>query len=162
MFLKRSKPDSSKIRGDRGSLIILWVVITVGFSIGFFLSNPARVLFAAAGLGFIISGLVIRWVAIFQLGRSFTVDVAVTNVTDMKMDGIYERIRHPSYAGLIAIILGFGLTMSSLYSFIAFVFPVFLAVLYRISVEEKVLIKEFNNHYLEYKSRTKMLIPGIY
>jgi protein-S-isoprenylcysteine O-methyltransferase Ste14 len=29
-------------------------------------------------------------------------------------------------------------------------------------VEEKVLIKEFDNRYLEYKNRTKKLIPGIY
>jgi protein-S-isoprenylcysteine O-methyltransferase Ste14 len=35
-------------------------------------------------------------------------------------------------------------------------------VIYRIYVEEKVLVKEFGNSYLEYKSKTKRLIPGIY
>jgi protein-S-isoprenylcysteine O-methyltransferase Ste14 len=162
MFVKRSKTASSKTRADSGSLIILWITITLGFIMGFFLSKPAEDFFAGFGLVLIIYGLIIRWVAILQLGRSFTVDVVITEVTSLKMDGIYGRIRHPSYSGLLAIVTGFGVTMSSLYSFIIFVVPVFLAVLYRIGVEEKVLIKESDNRYLEYISRTKKLIPGIY
>jgi protein-S-isoprenylcysteine O-methyltransferase Ste14 len=42
------------------------------------------------------------------------------------------------------------------------VIPVFTAVVYRISVEEKVLYDEFGNTYSDYKSKTKRLIPGIY
>jgi len=37
-----------------------------------------------------------------------------------------------------------------------------VAVLYRIGVEEKILINEFGDSYLKYIGNTKKLIPGIY
>jgi protein-S-isoprenylcysteine O-methyltransferase Ste14 len=42
------------------------------------------------------------------------------------------------------------------------VVPVLIAVLYRISVEEKVLMTEFGESYMAYKTGTKKIIPGIY
>jgi len=162
MLVKRSKTGSSKTQNDKGSLWILWVIITIGFSAGFILGRPIYNFYAVAGFCFIVSGLIIRWLAILQLGKSFTVDVAIIDIAQLKTDGIYKRIRHPSYTGLIAVITGFALTMNSVYSFIVFVVPVFSAIIYRIGVEEKVLITEFGNRYLEYKSRTKRIIPGVY
>jgi protein-S-isoprenylcysteine O-methyltransferase Ste14 len=137
-------------------------MITLGFTVGFFLSRPVNYFCAGFGFPFIIGGLIVRWVAILQLGKAFTVDVAITEEAMLKTDGVYERVRHPSYSGMLAIVLGFGVTMSSLYSFLVLVIPVLIAVIYRIYVEENVLIKEFGKSYLEYKSRTKRLIPGIY
>jgi protein-S-isoprenylcysteine O-methyltransferase Ste14 len=40
--------------------------------------------------------------------------------------------------------------------------PVLLSVMYRIRIEEKVLVNEFGERYSNYASRTKKLIPGIY
>jgi len=37
-----------------------------------------------------------------------------------------------------------------------------IAALYRISIEEKVLINHFSDHYVDYMKRTKLLIPWIY
>jgi protein-S-isoprenylcysteine O-methyltransferase Ste14 len=162
MFVKRSKLGKAKTREDKGSLILIWAMITLGFTGGFFLSKPVNHFWAGFGFPFIIVGLIVRWIAILQLGKAFTVDVAITESANLKTDGIYERIRHPSYSGMLAIVTGFGATMSSLYSFLVLVTPVLIAVIYRIYVEEKVLIKEFGNNYLDYKSKTKRLIPGIY
>ena len=162
MFVKRSKHGTAKTREDKGSLILIWVMITLGFTGAFFLSKPVNSFWAGFGFAFIIAGLIVRWVAILQLGKAFTVDVAITEAATLKTDGIYERIRHPSYSGMLAVVMGFGATMSSFYSFLVLVIPVLIAVIYRIYVEEKVLVKEFGNSYLEYKSKTKRLIPGIY
>lgn len=52
--------------------------------------------------------------------------------------------------------------MNSFYSFLVLVLPVLIAVIFRIGVEENVLIKEFGNSYVEYRSKTKRLIPGVY
>jgi protein-S-isoprenylcysteine O-methyltransferase Ste14 len=161
-IIKRSKTGNSKTREDRGSMILIWITITLGFIGGFFLSKPVNQFFAGAGFALIIGGLIYRWVAILQLGKSFTVDVAITNAANLKTDGIYERVRHPSYLGLILIVVGFSATMSSFYSFLVLAVPVFLAISYRISVEEKVLITEFGESYIKYKATTKKLIPGIY
>jgi protein-S-isoprenylcysteine O-methyltransferase Ste14 len=159
---KRSKTGSVKTRKDSGSLIFLWTIITLGFTGGFFLAKPVNQFFAGAGFALIIGGLIYRWVAILQLGKSFTVDVAITDVAELKTDGIYERVRHPSYLGLLLIVVGFSAIMSSYWSFLVLAVPVFLAIIYRISVEEKLLISEFGDRYLKYKRETKKLIPGIY
>lgn len=167
MFFKRSKIKTAKTRKDKGSMILIWVMITTGFTGGFFLAkhdswNSINSVITGIGLMLVLSGIIIRWIAIIQLGKSFTVDVAITDVARLKTDGLYERIRHPSYLGLLLIIIGFSLTMNSFYSFLVLVVPVFLAITYRISVEEKVLINEFSDNYIEYKSKTKKIIPGIY
>ena len=162
MVVKRSKIGTAKTRKDRGSLILLWIIITIGFTCAFFLAKPVRQFYTGAGFGFITGGLIIRWISIIQLGKSFTVDVAITDVAKLKTNGIYERVRHPSYLGLLLIIIGFSVTLSSFYSFLVLAVPVFLAISYRISVEEKVLISEFGDSYLEYKTKTKKIIPGIY
>jgi protein-S-isoprenylcysteine O-methyltransferase Ste14 len=162
MLLKKSKGGSVKTRNDRGSLIFLWTMITLGFAAGFILSKPVNSIAAGFGFPLIIGGLIIRWVAIIQLGSAFTVDVAINKNVNLKTDGIYERIRHPSYLGMLLVVTGFSATMCSLYSFLVLVVPVFIAIVYRISVEEKVLINEFGNCYSMYMESTKKIIPGIF
>lgn len=162
MIVKRSRSGSVKNRADKGSLIFLWSMITIGFVSGFFLSKPLNDFWAGIGIPLVIGGLLIRWIAILQLGKSFTVDVAITHNATLKTDGIYSVVRHPSYSGLLLIVSGFAALMHSVYSFLVLVVPVFIAILYRISVEEKLLTNEFGGKYSAYKNETKKLIPGIF
>jgi len=167
MVFKHSRIETAKTRKDQGSMMLIWVMITIGFTLGFFLAKHGSFNFinsAITGIGLlmIMTGIIIRWLAIIQLGKSFIVDVAITEVTELKTDGLYKKIRHPSYLGLLLIIIGFSVTMNSFFSFLVLVVPVFIAVIYRISVEEKVLTNEFGESYSGYKSRTKKLIPGIF
>jgi protein-S-isoprenylcysteine O-methyltransferase Ste14 len=161
-LVKRSSRRTSTTRGNRGSLILLWLTITMGITGGFFLSRPISQFWMGFGLPLLIAGLIIRWIAILQLGRSFTVDVAINEKARLKTDGIYGRVRHPSYLGLLTIVIGFSSMMSSLYSFLVLVIPVLIAILYRISVEEKLLIREYGNSYIEYMKTSRKIIPGIY
>lgn len=162
MLVKRSKEAHVKTRSDKGSLAFLWLMITCGFFVGFFLSKPMNQFWAGFGILFIIGGLILRWVSILQLGSAFTVDVAVNNEAKLKTNGVYERIRHPSYLGMLLIVIGFSATMSSIYSFLVLVVPVFLAIIYRIRVEENLLKNEFGDSYSNYSLDTKKLIPWIY
>ena len=167
MLVKHSKIKTVKTRKDKGSMLLLWCMITFGFTGGFFLAkhdfwNPINSVIAGIGLMLVLAGIIIRWIAIIQLGKLFTVDVSIINVAKLKTDGLYEKVRHPSYLGLLLIITGFSATMNSFYSFLVLVVPVFLAITYRISVEEKVLISEFGDSYIKFKTKTKKIIPGIY
>ncbi len=162
MLVKRSKTGSIKTRADKGSIILIWISIVLGFAVGFFLSGTEGILSAGTGVALIVTGLIIRWIAILQLGRSFTVDVAITDAASLKTDGIYRIIRHPSYTGLLLIIAGFSIAMNSTYSCISLFVPVFLTISYRISVEEKLMLCEFGDDYNKYKVKTKKIIPGIY
>jgi protein-S-isoprenylcysteine O-methyltransferase Ste14 len=162
MLVKRSRSGKFKTRCDNGSLILLWLIITVGFTAGFFLARPISQFWLGFGSGLIIGGLIIRWISILQLGKSFTVDVAITDSAELKTDGIYERLRHPSYLGILMIMAGFSAAMNSIFSFLVMVVPVFIAIIYRINTEEELLIREFGTAYKNYISSTKRLFPGIY
>ena len=100
MLVRHSKIKTAKTRQDRGSMIFLWAMITLGFTGGFFLAkhdswNSINSVITAIGLLLVLSGIIIRWVAIVQLGKSFTVDVAITEKANLKTNGLYTRVRHP-------------------------------------------------------------------
>ncbi|MCL4437399.1 MAG: isoprenylcysteine carboxylmethyltransferase family protein [Thaumarchaeota archaeon] len=75
--------------------------------------------------------------------------------------GIYLRIRHPLYLGEIIRNTGFAFAACSLYGLI----PVLIGnalLLFRIGIEERMLLEEFGVEYEEYMRRTKKLVPHIY
>jgi protein-S-isoprenylcysteine O-methyltransferase Ste14 len=76
-------------------------------------------------------------------------------------DGLYRHIRHPVYLGEIIRDFGFVMVFSSLYGvFLVAIATTFL--LFRIEIEEKMLIEAFGEEYKEYQKNTKKLIPYIY
>jgi hypothetical protein len=79
-FLKRSSSSGKDL--DKSSLRILWITILVNITVGIYLamSGIGRLNIYARetyfiGLFFILAGLLIRWIAIFQLRKYFTVNV---------------------------------------------------------------------------------------
>ena len=164
LLFKRSKQSTAKNKRDRRSLLILWVVIAGCLSLGPWAAAYSIWPFNGSLLGIIIyiAGFLIRWTAVYQLGKMFTVDVAIANEHILKTNGLYKVVRHPSYLGLILIIAGLGLCLNSWLSFIIMFVPTFIAISYRITVEEKALTEEFGDQYTHYKGNVKKLIPGIF
>ncbi|WP_299357409.1 isoprenylcysteine carboxylmethyltransferase family protein [Mucilaginibacter sp.] len=77
----------------------------------------------------------------------FTVDVAIVDSHTLKTTGLYKTVRHPSYLGLILIICSIALCQGSILSCIIIIISTFLALTYRIAVEEKALITEFGDQH---------------
>ena len=75
--------------------------------------------------------------------------------------GPYKYVRHPSYTGALIIFIGLGLALQSWAGVLTLILLFIIAYGYRIYVEEKVLISELGEPYIEYKKRTKRLIPYI-
>jgi protein-S-isoprenylcysteine O-methyltransferase Ste14 len=166
-FTKRSKKKTVKIKKDRGSLIIMYVVFTISMTAGFFLADfrsqtSLHYIMISLGLIIYLLGLLIRWTSIIQLKKAFTVDVAIVQEHELKTDGLYKIIKHPAYLGLFMIFLGLSISMNNLLSVLVIAIPVFLAIAYRIKVEEAVLIEEFGSKYKEYSESTKRIIPFVY
>ena len=164
---KRSKKKQTSVKKDKWSLTLLWIAIPVSITTGFFMANDnewnlLNDAVAFFGLFVFLAGLTIRWVSIIQLNREFTVDVVITKDHRLKTDGIYKRIRHPSYSGLFLICAGLSIAMNSPISFLIVSIPVFLAIVYRIEVEEAILIKEFGEAYEEYMGKTHKIIPKLF
>lgn len=167
IITKRSKKKESKTTNDKKSLILLWIAVPVSLTVGFSLANHQQwdvinQIIAISGLSVFLIGFIIRWLSIFQLNKEFTVDVAINKKHQLRTDGIYKNIRHPSYLGLALICLGLSIGTNSLVSLFIINIPIFLAIHYRIHVEENMLIQEFGETYREYIINTHRMIPKLY
>ena len=111
------------------------------------------------GIALMFGGIVFRQWAIAVLGRYFSGMIGVQKEQKVVDTGPYHLIRHPSYTGALIFYVGMGLAVQSWAAVLVAVI-VFGAVYgYRIFVEEKVLINELGNNYVDYKKRTKRIIP---
>ncbi len=113
------------------------------------------------GLFLYAGGGALRIAPVFVLGRRFSGLVAIQPGHELVTDGIYGRVRHPSYLGLIIMGFGWALTFRSGAGVIlaGLVIPPLLA---RIRSEEALLRSQFGEEYDSYRRRTSRLIPGIY
>ena len=167
MLLKHSKKDKTKLKNDKLSLIIFWIIIPLSLTIGFFTANyqewnTLNYSIAIFGLCAFTIGIIIRWISVIQLGKEFTVDVTISKTHSLKTDGIYKNIRHPSYLGLLLMLFGLSISMNSIISFFIISIPIYFAVIYRMKIEESVLSKEFGDIYKNYKSHTYKIFPKLY
>ncbi len=167
MITKRSKKNETKAKNDKKSLVLFWIIIPLSLTIGFFTANhqewnKLNYFIAISGLSIFMIGVIIRWVAIIQLNKEFTVNVTITKNHNLKTDGMYKNIRHPSYLGLLLICSGLSISMNSIISLIVITIPILFAIIFRIKIEENTLIKEFGETYKDYMKKTYKIIPKLY
>lgn len=153
---------------DRGSQLLLWVVITFSFFAAGWASAPAldmpfshRTLHIAA-IALIVLGLVVRIVAIAKLGKAFSANVAIRSAQTLQRGGLYSVVRHPSYLGMEIIFVSVGVGSHNWGALAVMVVLPTAALLYRIHVEEIALRSAFGAEYDDYAKTTKRLIPGVY
>lgn len=113
------------------------------------------------GLFLFFAGSLLRLAAVFVLGRRFSGLVAIQPDHQLKTDGLYRYIRHPSYAGLIASMLGYVLIFRSGIGLII-VILLFLFLVSRMNDEERFLEAHFGEEYRNYRLRTRRLVPFLY
>ncbi len=154
---------------DRGSMRLLWLVISAGVAAAIFAQQVAvtRMHMApqarlAVAVGLLAVGLAIRWAAILTLGKFFTVDVAVRPDHALVETGLYRYVRHPSYAGLLLAFGGLGTFFGNWLGLVVLLVPIALALAHRIAVEEAALGRALGAEYTSYCARTKRLVPGVY
>ena len=169
----RTRRGSGKVT-DRGSMLILWVVIFASMTASQWIEAVGRgpvfgaAIFGAAhwlrvlSLCLMLCGLAIRWTAILTLGRSFSANVAIQKEQKVHREGLYRFVRHPSYSGLLLIFLSVGVHTRNWAALAIAVVPPLAALMYRIHVEEAALNEAFGAEYAEYTRETKRLVPGIY
>ena len=113
------------------------------------------------GLAVFVGGTVLRQVGKRTLGRSYSYGLRTLKDQKLIQHGVYRHIRHPITLAAIIYTPAIPLVLSSLYGFLVMlgIVPLFL---YRIGIEEKMLIEKFGPKYIQYMKRTKRLIPLIY
>jgi protein-S-isoprenylcysteine O-methyltransferase Ste14 len=165
-FFRSGHKDKKGV--DKNSLRIIWITIGVANMIAVLfaqislLSIGKTLIIPHIGLFMIISGMIIRFAAIYTLGKFFTVDLTIKEDHKIKKDGLFTLIRHPSYTGSLLSFFGFGLSLNDWISLVVIFIPVLMAFIYRIRLEEKMLTDKFGTDYSDYMKNTYRLIPWIY
>jgi protein-S-isoprenylcysteine O-methyltransferase Ste14 len=163
-------PDVGGERKDRGSVVFLWVGFGLAYAAAIadyywlrphWAPWPWNVYWVLAGVALYIIGQLIRVMAIRTLGRFFTISVRRHQGHRVVTDGPYRLVRHPAYSGLWLMAVGFILVFASLPALVYFLLVGTGALLYRIKVEEKMLLETFGDEYRNYMKRTRRLIPGV-
>lgn len=169
-LLRRTKIARSLKGGvyDRGNMILIGSATGIGLSVpiitdllesGIF---PIGIPLALVALALMILGVGLRVWAAITLGSYYTTTLTMTEGQKVVTAGPYGWVRHPGYLGEILIWTGFGVLSSNVVA-MALLPVMFVAVLlYRISSEEKMLVKELGEDYVQYQHRTRRLIPLVY
>ena len=113
-----------------------------------------------AGVVVMWLGLALRVWAIATLGSAFRTTVEVEPGQTVVSSGPYRWVRHPSYAGLLLIVAGFGAALGNWLSLTVCVVLPLPAILWRIHVEEAELNHVLGEAYRTYQSDRARLIHG--
>ena len=168
MNLRQRSKSKTTSSGDKGSLWALYALITLGYfsSVLIGATKTGRIYhwntFFLIGAIMIVIGLTLRVSAILILKQQFTYIVSKIGNHELIEKGLYKSIRHPGYLGQMIIFLGISTSLSNWLSIIFMIVPVLIGYMYRITVEEKFMIKQMGQKYIDYRKRTKRLIPLIY
>jgi protein-S-isoprenylcysteine O-methyltransferase Ste14 len=96
------------------------------------------------------------------LGEFYAGHVSVSESQQLIQRGPYHFIRHPAYAGYLIIALGIVVGYSSLVGILIIPTLLLPSVVYRLSVEDKLLADHFGEQFKKYADKTARLIPGIW
>jgi protein-S-isoprenylcysteine O-methyltransferase Ste14 len=115
-----------------------------------------------AGLLVSLAGLALRAAVVRRMGRRFSVNPGVEAGQELITDGLFRWVRHPSYLGLLLLYTGIAISYAHpVASPLAVGLPL-VALLYRIRVEERVLVERYAEAYQQYRERTRTLIPFLW
>ncbi len=133
-----------------GPLFISPIIPQNRFNISAYISLPTGILLFVLGWTLIIS-------ALFKFGTI----PAIRKKSNLITTGAYRVVRHPIYSGTLTAVLGWTILLKSIISIAYFPF-LFLLYFLALDREERILIEEYGDQYLDYKKKvTKRLIPFI-
>jgi len=158
---------SREEKGDRS----FWTILP-GFLVVFFAPPlewiylpavlPRTLWMQIAGLVLILAAMALRvWVRAHLRGLySGHVEVQVGH--RLVQSGPYGFVRHPGYTGFLLMALGLAVGYSSLIGLAAVPVLLLPGLVYRMGVEEKLLLAQFGGEYRAYIQKTKRLIPFVW
>ena len=113
------------------------------------------------GLALFVVGLTVALIAVGTLRRFYLSTLVIRKDHQLITHGVYRFTRHPIYLGVLIACFGVPVYASSLYGFLTMsvLIPI---LLYRIRMEERMLIEEFGDAYQAYRKATRKLIPLLY
>lgn len=119
-------------------------------------------LIAFIALAIMLFGLFLRTWAVFILGKQFTMHITAQPNQHFVTKGPFRYMRHPSYTGALFTYVFSAVFLHAWFSVAINLVVLMLAYLRRMHHEENMLKKDFGKEYIDYCSKVKKLIPGIW
>lgn len=149
---------------QRGLTVAAAVLLFVpGLSVGwlgwrFVKPNPTV---AYAGVAITAAGVTVAIWARAILGGNWSANVTVKQSHELALGGPYRFVRHPIYSGLTLAVLGTALAAGNLRGVVALAVSLFA---WRIKwpMEERFMVEQFGDRYVDYRRRVKAIIPGVW
>lgn len=114
------------------------------------------------GLGLIAAGVGMRAWSIATLGRFFQYRIEVQSDHYVVSDGPYRYVRHPSYSGMLLVLVGIALATGDVLSLLVVVLLSGIGLAVRIHAEERQLTDALGAQYENFAARRKRLVPGVW
>jgi len=161
------RPDAA--RADLGSELVFRLIVGAGALLAGALSKVAssgviHPVGLSVGVALVLfwGGIGLRYWSFRTLGRYFTFTVQTSLDQPVVTGGPYRVIRHPGYAGLLLVIMGFGLLIGNWWSLGGLTLAVSCGLVFRIRVEERALMRDLGEGYRAYASTRKRLVPFVW
>ena len=132
--------------------LIMWVIASIAPSldITLFVRVVDALIFALAGVGFTIAGVV-------SFGRAKTTvnPLKPESATALVSSGIYRVTRNPMYVGMLFVLIGWALFLASVWTLIGPIVFVLFITRFQILPEERVLENLFGAEFDAYKTKVR-------
>lgn len=116
-------------------------------------------LLSVVGVGILALGALILVVSFLRLGRSLTANPVPKEDGELVTSGLYSRVRHPIYFGLL--VLSFGVVLDAgWWPQVVIALMLFVLLNIKAQFEESLLQKKYPG-YKEYMLRTPRFFPRI-
>jgi protein-S-isoprenylcysteine O-methyltransferase Ste14 len=159
-------------RGDTRTDLLGEVAFRVIFSAAILMLPLARAVAPDAvldgagvfALGAIVGwlGLLLRWWSFATLGKYFTTVVKASADQVVVERGPYRVLRHPSYTGLLAVVVGAGLMLGNWVGTAASFLLILVGLLFRLVREERLMIDTLGDTYLNFTKDRARLVPFVW
>jgi len=91
----------------------------------------------------------------FRLANTTVNPHQLENTSTLITHGIFKITRNPIYVGLVFLLIGWGIWLSSLWALLGVIGFMGYLTLFQIMPEERALTKLFGDEYIVYKSRVR-------
>lgn len=137
---------------------LVWIA-TPWFGAAEFALAPERL---AAGVVAYALGLWIFHRSHADLGTNWSITLEVREGHRLVTEGVYRRVRHPMYTGLLLFSAGQALVVPNWIAGPSYLLPFALLVALRLGPEERMMREEFGAAWEAYVARTQRLVPGVW
>jgi len=167
---RRASRDPSTDRDvDGGTAKVFDVLTTVAIVAGVAssllvtsLTVRPRAASLAVGVGALVCGLVVSWMARSHLGRFHRARLTIHADHELVTTGPYGFIRHPLYCATMLVFVGLGALLGNWLGIAVLVALPLVAIVRRIRVEEAALLQQFGDEYRRIMADTARLVPFIW